>query len=150
MDDDDQRPVLNQVNVIARDWESSLGFYRLLGFDIGGGEYPPGTGSRHAAVHMPEVSVSLEFDSPQMLRFYAADADHVHGPIIGFAYPSAAAVDALVQRVTAAGHTVRQPPYDAFWGARYAIVEDPDGNAIGLMGPVDRTHGYAPGAPPPH
>jgi hypothetical protein len=29
-----------------------------------------------------------------------------------------------------------QPPYDAFWGARYAIVEDPDGIAVGLMSPI--------------
>ena len=29
-----------------------------------------------------------------------------------------------------------QPPHDAFWGARYAIVEDPDGIAVGLMSPI--------------
>jgi uncharacterized glyoxalase superfamily protein PhnB len=29
-----------------------------------------------------------------------------------------------------------QPPWDAFWGARYAIVEDPDGIAVGLMSPI--------------
>jgi uncharacterized glyoxalase superfamily protein PhnB len=28
-----------------------------------------------------------------------------------------------------------QAPYDAFWGARYAIIEDPDGVAVGLMSP---------------
>ena len=44
----------------------------------------------------------------------------------------------LKTRLIAAGHTALQPPYDAFWGARYAIVEDPDGNAVGLMGPIDR------------
>jgi len=27
--------------------------------------------------------------------------------------------------------------YDAFRGARYAIVEDPDGNSFGLMSPID-------------
>jgi catechol 2,3-dioxygenase-like lactoylglutathione lyase family enzyme len=25
--------VLNQVNIVARDWDASLAFYRLLGFD---------------------------------------------------------------------------------------------------------------------
>jgi hypothetical protein len=30
-----------------------------------------------------------------------------------------------------------QVPYDAFWGARYAIVADPDGNEVGLMSPRD-------------
>jgi hypothetical protein len=27
--------------------------------------------------------------------------------------------------------------YDAFWGARYAIVADPDGSDVGLMSPID-------------
>jgi hypothetical protein len=31
----------------------------------------------------------------------------------------------------------QKAPEDAFWGSRYAIVEDPDGNAIGLMSPAD-------------
>ena len=35
------------------------------------------------------------------------------------------------------GHKTSQPPFDPFWGARYAIVEDPDGNCIGFMSPSD-------------
>ena len=34
---------------------------------------------------------------------------------------------------------------DSFWGARYAIVEDPDGIAVGLMSPISAKHR----APPP-
>jgi hypothetical protein len=34
------------------------------------------------------------------------------------------------------GYEGQQPPFDAFWGARYAIVCDPDGNAVGIMSPV--------------
>jgi uncharacterized glyoxalase superfamily protein PhnB len=30
-----------------------------------------------------------------------------------------------------------QPPCDGFWGSRYAIVEDPDGRAVGLLSPVE-------------
>jgi uncharacterized glyoxalase superfamily protein PhnB len=37
------------------------------------------------------------------------------------------------------GYLGRQPPFDAFWGARYAIVADPDGNDVGLMSPVDES-----------
>jgi hypothetical protein len=25
----------------------------------------------------------------------------------------------------------------AFWGAQYAVIEDPDGNAVGIMSPID-------------
>jgi uncharacterized glyoxalase superfamily protein PhnB len=35
-----------------------------------------------------------------------------------------------------AGYRGLQDPHDAFWGARYAIIEDPDGIAVGLMSPV--------------
>ena len=44
---------------------------------------------------------------------------------------------AAVTCVTGAGYRGQQPPYDAFWGARYAVVEDPDGNAVGIMSPSD-------------
>ena len=32
---------------------------------------------------------------------------------------------------------MQQEPYDAFWGARYAVVSDPDGNGVGIMSPID-------------
>jgi uncharacterized glyoxalase superfamily protein PhnB len=31
-----------------------------------------------------------------------------------------------------------------FWGARYAIVEDPDGNHVGVMSPSDPDRRRAP------
>ncbi|HVM54739.1 MAG TPA: VOC family protein [Acidimicrobiales bacterium] len=48
-------------------------------------------------------------------------------------------VDALYAELTGAGHEGRQPPFDAFFGARYAIVADPDGNDVGIMSPSDDT-----------
>jgi predicted enzyme related to lactoylglutathione lyase len=143
--DSDQRPVLNQVNIIARDWDASLAFYRLLGVQVDSGDgYGPDNEARHTAVTVTGAVMRLEFDNPAGVRLFAADAAGVKSPIIGFAYPSAAAVDSVSARLAAAGHAVLQPPYDAFWGARYAIVCDPDGNAVGLMGPRDRSRGYAP------
>src|SRR5438128_1214082 len=58
------------------------------------------------------------------------------------------AVDETFGRIVAAGHRAQQSPYDAFWGARYAIVEDPDGNAVGLMSPIDEARRTAPPTPP--
>jgi uncharacterized glyoxalase superfamily protein PhnB len=31
------------------------------------------------------------------------------------------------------GFTGFKPPWDAFWGQRYAILEDPDGNHVSLF-----------------
>jgi uncharacterized glyoxalase superfamily protein PhnB len=39
-----------------------------------------------------------------------------------------------------------QAPFDAFWGARYAIVEDPDGIAVGLMSPISANRRSPPPA----
>lgn len=33
---------------------------------------------------------------------------------------------------------------DAFWGARYAIVQEPDGNDVGLMSPHDPAQTFTP------
>ena len=46
-------------------------------------------------------------------------------------------VDTTYARMLSVGYKGSQPPYDAFWGARYAIVVDPEGNDVGLMSPVD-------------
>jgi uncharacterized glyoxalase superfamily protein PhnB len=46
-------------------------------------------------------------------------------------------VDRLYTELTTAGYQGQQRPYDAFWGARYAVVADPDGNPVGLMSKSD-------------
>lgn len=141
----DLHPRLNQVNVITTDMQAAVRFYRLLGIDIADSihEWPPDSGAQHAAVAF-DHGTTIEFDNRSMLGLYAADAANVRGSIIGLSFESAEEVDAAFERARAAGYMTRQPPYDAFWGARYAIIEDPDGNAVGLMGPIDRARSYMP------
>jgi catechol 2,3-dioxygenase-like lactoylglutathione lyase family enzyme len=132
------RPVLNMVNLVSRDVEASLAFYELLGLDT---PEPPATadGFHHATVTVTE-GAGLEIDNEELARVYAAPWRHDRdGPraIINFGLPSRSAVDERYEALTQAGHAGLQPPWDAFWGARYAIVADPDGNAIGLMSPTD-------------
>jgi hypothetical protein len=56
--------------------------------------------------------------------------------VIGFGVSARDGVDALYAEMTVAGYRGLQQPYDALWGARYAIIEDPDGIAVGIMSPV--------------
>ena len=49
-------------------------------------------------------------------------------------------VDEIYARLTDAGAKAQQSPIDAFWGSRYAVVEDPDGNAVGIMSPPETEH----------
>ena len=55
---------------------------------------------------------------------------------LAFLCGSPAEVDAAYARITAAGYKSRKAPWDAFWGQRYAVVEDPDGNAVDLFAPM--------------
>jgi uncharacterized glyoxalase superfamily protein PhnB len=46
--------------------------------------------------------------------------------------------------LTDAGYRSLNAPIDAFWGARFAAVEDPQGVGIGLMSPQDDAFRSAP------
>jgi len=54
--------------------------------------------------------------------------------VVGFRVPTRMDVDDVFR--DSAGYRGVQEPHDAFLGARYAIIEDPDGIAVGLMSPV--------------
>jgi uncharacterized glyoxalase superfamily protein PhnB len=85
---------------------------------------------------------SLELDTSESAQIWhagwRADPGSVR-VVLGFAMPTREAVDERYADLTSAGHAGRQPPFDAFWGARYAIVADPDGNDIALMSPIDQS-----------
>ena len=131
-------PVLNQLNLVARDFDATRAFYCLLGVNVPAGVTMP-DGSRHAETTLANGFV-LEFDNAILARVYNAAWRRTGGSsraLIGFSVASREAVDRLYRKLTAAGHEGRQPPYDTFWGARYAVVADPDGNDVGLMSPLD-------------
>lgn len=49
---------------------------------------------------------------------------------------SAEELDATYARVVAAGYPGRSAPWDAFWGQRYAMLTDPDGNRVDLFAAI--------------
>jgi uncharacterized glyoxalase superfamily protein PhnB len=131
---------LNQLNIVAEDFDAALSFYRRLGLDIR--EHASHGGIRHAEVTLPNGLI-LEFDSQGLARTYNAAWRRPGGSssaLVGFALASRQEVDRLYSELVAAGYQSRQRPYDAFWGARYAIVADPAGNDVGLMSPIDEHH----------
>jgi len=132
------KPVLNQLNIVAQDFEATLAFYRTLGVEVPDGSASP-DGIRHAEVTLANGFV-LEFDNVPLARIYNAAWRQPNGSsraLIGFSLPTREAVDERYAALVAAGYTGRQVPYDTFWGARYAVVADPDGNDVGIMSPLD-------------
>ncbi len=145
----DEGPRFNQVNLVVEDMEAAVAFYQALGMTVrfDGGEWPPGSGARHVAFDNGEGAI-FELDNPAMARIYHAGwrspDPEARTVLLGFSLPSREAVDETYQALVAAGHTGRQEPYDAFFGARYAVVCDPAGNDVGLMSPIDQRRRYTP------
>jgi len=138
--------VLDQVNIVVSDMEAAVDFYRLLGIEL------PDTLPEWQAHHRTAElggEVDLELDSTAFTPDWNAGwpASQL-GVVVGFRMATREDVDDLYEELTAAGPIGQQPPYDAFWGARYAIVEDPSGNAVGLMSPSDPARRTRPSSPP--
>lgn len=146
------RPVLNQVNVIGSDLDATLAFYRRLGVDIPDDRvWRTATGAHHvtAADGAGTEGAGLDLDSAKFAQVWNTGwrgrTDLAGRVVVGFGVASRQAVDDIYRDMTSAGYRGLQAPFDAFWGARYAILEDPDGLAVGLMSPISAAHR----APPP-
>ena len=128
-------PVLDQLNIVVSDMEASVAFYRLLGLDIP--DTAPEWQAHHRTATGPGFDLDLDSETFALRWNQGARPAGPGAAVIGFRLASRDAGDETHAAVVAAGYASQQPPYDTFWGARYAIVEDPDGNPIGLMSPVD-------------
>lgn len=138
----DDRPVLDQINLVVRDMNAMLDFYRELGVDIAPTISP---WDRHHRTASNADGLDFDLDSAEFAgkwdQGWPAGAT---GPVLGFHFASREAVDAAYERLIKAGAVGQQPPYDAFFGARYAVVVDPEGNTVGLMSPRDPERNSAP------
>ena len=137
--------MFSQVNIVAEDFQAAVEFYRLLGLDI------PEEEGDHREV-AGEGTATFELDGLESVRLWNASWRTPGGgapAVLGFSLPNRTAVDDAYAALTAAGHPGVQPPFDAFWGARYAIVSDPAGNQVGLMSPRDGARQAWPPTPSP-
>jgi uncharacterized glyoxalase superfamily protein PhnB len=123
----------DMVGLTVRDMGAALRFYRLLELDI-----PEGVeGEAYVEVITPN-GYRISWNGLEMAKSLDPEWVEPVGQRMGLAFKcgSPAEVDAAYARITAAGYKGRKAPWDAFWGQRYAVVEDPDGNAVDLFAPM--------------
>jgi catechol 2,3-dioxygenase-like lactoylglutathione lyase family enzyme len=137
------KPVLDQVNLVCGDVEASVAFYRRLGVEIPDARiWRTATGAHHvsAADDAADRAIAFDLDSTAFAQRWNAGWNgqpNLKGRIVvGFGVATRADVDDVYRDMTGAGYRGLQEPIDAFWGARYAIIEDPDGIAVGVMSPI--------------
>jgi predicted lactoylglutathione lyase len=135
----DITPTPGQVNLVVRDIERSLFFYRLIGLPFG---EPTGL---HATLTFPN-GMSIDLDQHEFARQWNSGTPPLHpgAAVFCLSVPHREDVDVLWQRAISAGYEGRQRPYDTFWGSRLAIIADPDGYQIGFMSPSLSAHRYWP------
>lgn len=118
---------LDALGVVAADLDASLAFYRCLGLEF------TAFGEGHHEATMPN-GFRLMIDSVATIESFSTHEPSVGGRNVALAFgcDSPAGVDAAFAAVTKAGAAVKEAPFDAPWGQRYATVLDPDQNPVDL------------------
>lgn len=127
-------PCLDAVSIVVSDMARSLAFYRLLGLDV-----PASADSEGHVEHVLPGGLRVLWDTEDVIRSFDpswTEPTSAGRMELAFLLDSPQEVDDVSQRLLAAGHKAHKEPWDAFWGQRYAIVLDPDGNHISLFAPI--------------
>ena len=125
-------PELKAIGVVASDLTRSLRFYRMLGLD-----FPEQTDEGHVEA-TTRSGVRLMLDSEETIRSFQPEWTRERGNQLALAFQCAspAEVNELYAAIVDAGFHGEKEPWDAFWGQRYAQVQDPDGVSIDLYSPL--------------
>ena len=124
----------DMVGMVTNDMAAALDFYRLLGLDIPAGR----ENEQHVEVITPN-GYRLAWDHIDMVKEIDPEWIEPVGQRVSLAFLCAnpAEVDELYGKVVERGYTGHKEPWDAFWGQRYAVVKDPDGNTVDLFAPLE-------------
>jgi len=117
-------PHFDLIGLVVKDMTATLAFYRLLGLPI-----PDGAESE-GHVEVKVGSVRIAWDTENVISSFDPSRAFADGKgRIGLAFrcETPAAVDDFYKKVVDAGY---------FWGQRYAVVIDPDGNHIDFFADV--------------
>ena len=129
-------PTLNVISIVVADMPSALAFYRACGLII-----DPTQDSEPHASAQPVGGFSVMFDTHDVMRAmdpkWTPAAGGGHRMSLAFECESPADVDERHAALIAAGHASHLAPFDAFWGQRYAVVVDPDGNPVDFYAALD-------------
>ena len=123
-------PRFEAIGIVVTDMGRALGFYRQLGL-----EFPDGAETEsHAEARAAGVRVML--DTEETIRSFEPEwqpPSGGHRSSLAFRCDSPAEVDSAYANLLQHGGTGHKDPWDAPWGMRYAMVEDPDGNVVDLF-----------------
>jgi uncharacterized glyoxalase superfamily protein PhnB len=123
---------LNAIGIVVSDMGRSIHFYRLLGLEV-----PETPGEGHVETTLAN-GARLMFDSEETVKSFRPDWTRQMGNQLALAFEcsSPTEVDETYARASDAGFHGEKEPWDAFWGQRYAQLQDPDGVPVDLYAPL--------------
>ncbi len=121
-------PQLNAIGIVVSDMAQSIRFYRALGVEV-----PETPEEGHVDTFLPN-GVRFMLDTEETVTSFRPDWTRATGNQVGLALECAGAaeVDETYGRLVDAGFHGEKEPWDAFWGQRYAQLQDPDGVGVDL------------------
>lgn len=118
------------IGIVVQDMGVALRFYRTLGLEI-----PPEADSEPHVEYTTPGGFRIAWDTFELMRNLYEDWGEPsgHRTVLAFKCESPTEVDALFDAVVQQDYRSHKEPWDAFWGQRYAVVVDPDGNLVDLF-----------------
>jgi catechol 2,3-dioxygenase-like lactoylglutathione lyase family enzyme len=124
---------LDVIGIVVDDMARSLAFYRQLGLDL-----PPEADQQpHVEAALPG-GLRLAWDTVETIHSFDPDWQPPSGGrriSLAFRFDTPADVDSAYEKLLSLDYEGYKAPWDAFWGQRYAVVHDPDGNGVDLFSP---------------
>ena len=142
------RPRFGSINLVVADTDATAAFLSALGVDFD--PMPPDWA--HWAVHHRSFGTDLpgvdaDLDSQSFARWWGGVPDElVPGVVVNLRVDGRDAVDRLHHRALELGASELKPPWDAFWGARYSVVQAPGPLCLGFMSEPDASRRTPPPA----
>jgi catechol 2,3-dioxygenase-like lactoylglutathione lyase family enzyme len=124
-------PRLDAFGIVVSDMARSVAFYRRLGLEFAEGSENQG----HAEAELAG-GVRYMLDTEDEIRSFDPEWKRGEGHGGAFRCETPEEVDRVYAELLEAGATAHKEPWDAFWGQRYAQLQDPDGTFIDLYAPL--------------
>lgn len=120
---------LDMVGIVVKDMKEALDFYRVLGLEI------PEKMNEDQHVEVSQEGFRLAFDKQETAKEIYGSWEEPLGHRIELAFlcENDESLNELYKKIIDHGYVGLREPWDAVWGQRYAIVQDPDENLISLF-----------------
>lgn len=119
---------LDMIGIVTKDMEQATLFYETLGFSVIGN---PTTDY----LELDNQGVRISLNSSKMIASIYGYEPATTGDTLELAFlcDSIEEVDETHRKMTDTGYEIFKAPWNAFWGQRYLIIKDIDGNFLSIF-----------------